>query len=39
LKITAHIAWASIEAQQRLIDLLSQNIVAFKQGEQLNRLD
>ncbi|PKI12913.1 D-2-hydroxyacid dehydrogenase [Colwellia sp. 12G3] len=38
LKITAHIAWASIEAQQRLIDLLSQNIFAFKQGERLNRL-
>lgn len=39
LKITAHIAWASSEAQQRLINLLSENIVAFKQGEQLNRLD
>ena len=39
LKITAHIAWASIEAQQRLIDLLSQNIIAFKQGKKLNRLD
>ncbi len=39
LKITAHIAWASIEAQQRLINLLSQNIIAFNQGERLNRLD
>lgn len=39
LKITAHIAWASSEAQQRLIDLLSKNIVAFKNGEPLNRLD
>jgi glycerate dehydrogenase len=39
LKITAHIAWASSEAQQRLIDLLSKNIAAFKQGEHLNRLD
>ena len=39
LKITAHIAWASIEAQQRLIELLSQNIIAFSQGERLNRLD
>jgi len=38
LKITAHIAWASIEAQQRLIDLLSNNIIAFTQGERLNRL-
>lgn len=39
LKITAHIAWASSEAQQRLINLLSENIAAFKKGEQLNRLD
>lgn len=39
LKITAHIAWASSEAQQRLIDLLSKNIAAFKKGEQLNRLE
>lgn len=38
LKVTAHIAWASIEAQQRLIKLLSQNIAAYIQGEQLNRL-
>jgi glycerate dehydrogenase len=38
LKITAHIAWASIEAQKRLINLLSDNIIAFKQGERLNRL-
>jgi glycerate dehydrogenase len=38
LKITAHIAWASCEAQQRLIELLSQNIKAFSQGERLNRL-
>jgi glycerate dehydrogenase len=39
LKITAHIAWASSEAQQRLIYLLSKNISAFKQDELLNRLD
>jgi len=39
LKITAHIAWASIEAQQRLIDFLAQNILAFNTGEMLNRLD
>ncbi|MDP7591693.1 MAG: D-2-hydroxyacid dehydrogenase [Litorilituus sp.] len=38
LKITAHIAWASSEAQQRLINLLSENIAAFKRGENLNRL-
>jgi len=39
LKITAHIAWASIEAQQRLIDLLSNNLAAFIEGKRLNRLD
>jgi glycerate dehydrogenase len=39
LKITAHIAWASSEAQQRLIGLLSDNITAFKIGNKLNRLD
>lgn len=39
LKITAHIAWASSEAQQRLINLLSDNIATFKCGEKLNRLD
>ena len=38
LKITAHIAWASSESQQRLINLLSENIAAFKRGENLNRL-
>jgi glycerate dehydrogenase len=39
LKITAHIAWASDESQQRLISLVGDNISAFKQGEKLNRLD
>lgn len=39
LKITAHIAWASSESQQRLIHMLSNNIAAFKRGERLNRLD
>jgi glycerate dehydrogenase len=29
LKITAHIAWASIESQQRLIDLVAENITVF----------
>lgn len=38
LKITAHIAWASSEAQQRLINLLSDNIAAFIRGEKLNQL-
>jgi len=39
LKITAHIAWASSESQQRLINLLSENIAAFKKGIRLSRLD
>ncbi|MEP0354621.1 D-2-hydroxyacid dehydrogenase [Paraglaciecola sp.] len=30
LKITAHIAWASIESQQRLLNLLADNISHFK---------
>lgn len=39
LKITAHIAWASSESQQRLINLLAENILAFKADTRLNRLD
>ncbi len=39
LKITAHIAWASIEAQQRLIDLIADNILAFNEGRRVNRMD
>lgn len=39
LTITAHIAWASFEAQQRLIDLIAQNIADFKQGKKTNRVD
>jgi len=38
LTVTAHIAWASIEAQQELIRLLSQNIYAYKTGSTLNRV-
>ncbi len=39
LKITAHIAWASFEAQQQLIELIAENISTFKQGGIINRLD
>lgn len=39
LKLTAHIAWASIEAQQRLIDMIGDNIAAFNGGIMLNRVD
>tara|TARA_B110000495_G_C23040986_1_gene624414 strand:+ start:1416 stop:2369 length:954 start_codon:yes stop_codon:yes gene_type:complete len=39
LKITAHIAWASQQAQQALLNLVARNITAFKQGERTNRVD
>ena len=39
LKITPHIAWASIEAQQRLLDKLAENISSYNKNEQLNRVD
>jgi glycerate dehydrogenase len=39
LKITAHIAWASQQAQQTLIELVAKNITAFNNNEQLNRID
>lgn len=39
LKITAHIAWASEQAQQALLNLVADNIVAFQQGNRVNRLD
>jgi len=39
LKITAHIAWASTQAQQRLLDGIAKNIDAYLTKIQLNRLD
>jgi glycerate dehydrogenase len=39
LKITAHIAWASLEAQQRLLDGIAKNISAYSTNTSLNRLD
>lgn len=39
LKITPHIAWASIEAQQRLLDKLAENISSYGKNERLNRVD
>jgi glycerate dehydrogenase len=38
LKVTAHIAWASIEAQQRLMQILAKNIQAYKKNRLLNRI-
>ena len=36
ITITAHMAWASIEAQQRLVTLLGKNIIDFKKGVATN---
>lgn len=38
LIITPHIAWASLEAQQRLADEVIANIAAFLRGEERNRV-
>jgi len=38
LILTPHIAWASREARQRLIDEVAENIAAFQQGRARNRL-
>lgn len=39
LKITAHIAWASKEAQSRLLNLIAENIKAFINNKKLNRVE
>jgi len=39
LKITAHIAWASTEAQQKLLDIIAKNIKSFNNDQQLNRIN
>jgi len=38
LIVTPHVAWASREARQRLIDGVVQNVLAFQRGEPLNRI-
>jgi glycerate dehydrogenase len=38
LVITPHVAWASREARQRLIDAVAANIAAFAAGAALNRV-
>jgi glycerate dehydrogenase len=38
LIVTPHIAWASREARQRLVDETAKNIAAFLQGEARNRV-
>ena len=39
LVITAHIAWASRQAQQKLLDLIADNIASFQRNGQLNRVN
>jgi glycerate dehydrogenase len=39
LKVTAHIAWASSEAQARLLTLVAKNINAYKNNERFNRVE
>lgn len=38
LIVTPHVAWASCEARQRLVDELTANVVAFQNGERRNRV-
>lgn len=38
LIVTPHIAWASFEARQRLVDEVAENIRAFLSGEERNRV-
>ncbi|MDH5485346.1 MAG: D-2-hydroxyacid dehydrogenase [Gammaproteobacteria bacterium] len=38
LIVTPHVAWASRESRQRLLDQLADNIVAFNQGQPQNRV-
>lgn len=38
LMVSAHIAWGSMTAQQRLINGIATNIKSFKQGNSLNRI-
>jgi glycerate dehydrogenase len=39
LIITPHIAWASVESRQRLLDQIGLNIAAFLNGEERNRVN
>jgi len=38
LILTPHVAWASRQSRQRLIDEVAENIVAFRRGEARNRI-
>ncbi|MEG0664233.1 MAG: NAD(P)-dependent oxidoreductase, partial [Clostridia bacterium] len=38
LILSPHIAWASVEARNRLVSIVSNNIEQFYQGNNLNRI-
>ncbi len=38
LILTPHVAWAAREARQRCLDELAQNVMAFREGRQRNRV-
>ena len=38
IAITGHIAWASQQAQQRILDIIASNIHHFKQGQVINQV-
>jgi glycerate dehydrogenase len=38
LLITPHTAWSAREARQRLLDEIAENITAFEQGIERNRV-
>jgi glycerate dehydrogenase len=37
--VLPHIAWATVQARQRLIKTVADNLAAFQRGERLNRVD
>ena len=37
--VTPHIAWGTVEARQRLIRMVAENLAAFQRGERINRVD
>jgi glycerate dehydrogenase len=39
LFITPHTAWSALEARQRLLDRIVENVQAFRRGERVNRVD